>query len=62
MRCRALLQGIFLTPGSEPASPAVPELQANSLLLSHQGSPSEVDLIQNVNQPIIKLFPIVYLI
>ena len=26
-------------PGMEPASPAAPALQADSLLLSHQGSP-----------------------
>ena len=34
--CHALLQGIFHHPGMEPASPA---LQADSLLLSHQGRP-----------------------
>ena len=34
--CQALLQGIFSTQGS----PTAPALQADSLLLSHQGSPS----------------------
>ena len=34
--CHFLLQGIFLTQGSNPVSPA---LQADSLPLSHQGSP-----------------------
>ena len=29
-------------PGIEPVSPSAPELQADSLLLSHQGSPSYV--------------------
>ena len=36
--CHFLLQGIFLTQGFEPASPAAPELQVDSLLLSHQMS------------------------
>ena len=34
--CQALLQGIFSTQGS----PTAPALQADSLLLSHQGIPS----------------------
>ena len=34
-----LLQGIFLTQGIKPASPVSPALQADSLPLSHQGSP-----------------------
>ena len=37
--CHALLQGIFLTPGSEPVFPVVPSLQVDSLLLSYQGNP-----------------------
>ena len=37
--CHALLQGIVLTQGLKPLSPAAPELQADSLPLSHQGSP-----------------------
>ena len=36
--CHALLQGIFLT-WVKPASPAAPALQADSLSLSHKGSP-----------------------
>ena len=36
--CYALLQGIF--PGIEPAFPASLELPEDSLLLSHQGSPT----------------------
>ena len=31
--------GDFPNPGTESASPVVPALQANSLPLSHQGSP-----------------------
>ena len=39
--CHALLQGIFQTQGSNlQLTPASPELQADSLLLSHLGSPS----------------------
>ena len=37
--CYFLLQGIFQTPGVEPVSPAASVLQANSLSLSHWGSP-----------------------
>ena len=33
-------QGIFLTQGSETAAPAAPAFQADSLSLSHQGSPT----------------------
>ena len=36
--CHFLLQGIFLTRGSKPTSPA---WQADSLPLSHQGSPNK---------------------
>ena len=36
--CRALLQGTF-DPGMEPASLGPSALQADSLLLGHQGSP-----------------------
>ena len=32
--------GGILDPGIEPRSPASPELQVDSLSLSHQGSPS----------------------
>ena len=32
-------QGDLPDPGMEPASPVSPALQADSLLLSHQGSP-----------------------
>ena len=35
--CHGLLQGVFQTQGSN-LSPAIPELQADSLPLSHQGS------------------------
>ena len=38
--CHALLQGIFPTQGSEPASPAAPAVQADSLPLSHWGMES----------------------
>ena len=31
-------------PGIEPESPVVPALQADSLLLSHQGSPHRMDM------------------
>ena len=37
--CHFLLQQIFPTQGSEPISPASPATQADSLPLSHQGSP-----------------------
>ena len=33
--CHVLLQGVFLTQGLKLASPAVPVLQVDSLLLSH---------------------------
>ena len=36
VHCHFLFQGIFLAQGSNPGSP---ELQADSLLLSHQGKP-----------------------
>ena len=42
--CYALLQGIFPTQGIEPESPVVPALQADSSLLSHQGSPHRMDM------------------
>ena len=34
----SLLQEIFLIPGIKPASPEAPALQADSLVLSHQGN------------------------
>ena len=37
--CHALLQGIFPDPGIELESPVAPALQADSLPLSHRGSP-----------------------
>ena len=37
--CHVLLRGIFLTQGTERTSLVSPGLQANSLPLSHQGSP-----------------------
>ena len=37
--CHALVQVIFLDPGIEPESPASSASQADSLALSHQGSP-----------------------
>ena len=40
--CRALLQGIFLTQGSILHLLMAPALQADSLPLSHQGSPCEI--------------------
>ena len=50
--CHSLLQGIFPTPGSklpnpgiEPMSPVSPALQADSLLLSHLGSPSLTSIL-----------------
>ena len=39
VRCHALLQGIFLTQEDLPVSPVAPELQADSLLLNHRGTP-----------------------
>ena len=46
--CHILLQGIFQThPGMKPASPA---LQADSLLLSYQESPSMEQLLLNCSQ------------
>ena len=36
--CHLLLQGIFVTQGLKPLPPVSPELQADSLPLSHQGS------------------------
>ena len=38
--CHFLLQGILSNPGTEPISPVSPAMKADSLLLSHQGSPS----------------------
>ena len=39
--CHVLFQGIF--PEMEPASPVSPTLQADSLLLSHWGSPANLN-------------------
>ena len=38
-------------PGIEPASPVAPELQADSLLLNHQGSPADkqVSLLKSLS-------------
>ena len=40
MGSHCLLQRIFPTQGLNPMSPVTPALQAESLLLSHQGSPN----------------------
>ena len=41
--CHFFLKGIFPTQGSSlPVSPASPALQAESLLLSHRGSPTRI--------------------
>jgi len=45
--CHALLQGDLPNPGIEPTSPVAPALQADSLLLSHQGSPNLIHLYIN---------------
>ena len=46
MGCRFLLRGIFLTQGSNPRLLESPTLQADSLPLSHQGSPYPSKLSQ----------------
>ena len=45
--CRSLLQGIFLTQGSDPHLQQCLHLQAYSLPLSHQGSPQDREFIKN---------------
>ena len=42
--CHFLLQGIFLTQGSDPCLPHLLHWQVDSLPLSHPGSPSEMML------------------
>ena len=44
-------------PGIEPASPASPELQMDSLLLSHQGSPDSSHSLSLVHS-FLSVFPI----
>ena len=45
--CHSLLQGIFLTQGSDPHLRQCLHLQAYSLPLSHQGSPQDREFIKN---------------
>ena len=55
MGCHFLLQGIFTTQGSNLHLPSSPELQADSLQLSHQENPlnnnsSRIDLVTEISQ------------
>ena len=55
MGCHFLLQGLFPTQGSDLHLPSSPDLQANSLQLSHQENPlnnnsSRIDLVTEISQ------------